>query len=104
MYVDVFRPLASGKLDVGVASASIALGSGSTIRIYNATTSPVFVRFGTGAQTAVADTDIGIPAGAVEMFRIYGLNAWGSGNGALTLAAICPGGSGTINWQTGEGS
>lgn len=104
MYVDVFRPLSSGKLDVGVVSASVDIGGGSTIRIYNATTGPVFVRFGTGAQTAVADTDIGIPGGAVEMFRIDGLNAWGSGNGALTLAAICPAGPGKINWQTGEGS
>ena len=79
------------------ASASAALADpqkrAGSIRVLNAGSSDVRVRWGNGAQTAVA-TDMRIPAGAVEVFTKAN---------ADTVAAICDTGSTTVEFTFGEG-
>ena len=79
------------------ASASVAVATGqdkaSAVRVYNAGPSGVRVRWGVGAQTAVAG-DVLVPAGAVEVF---------SKGGADTIAAKCDSGTATVEFTTGEG-
>lgn len=65
------------------------------VRIYNAGPNDVFVRFGTGAMTAVVSIDMPVPAGAVEVF---------TKTAAGTVAGICAGtGTATLYLTAGEG-
>ncbi|MEI8395181.1 MAG: hypothetical protein WCF85_10625 [Rhodospirillaceae bacterium] len=63
-----FCPSATIKLTAGVSSVSAALSTGTTaLRIFNSGPSTVFVRWGTGAQTATTG-DLPIASGASESF------------------------------------
>jgi hypothetical protein len=91
----VFDPNFSTVLAVGVASAEVTTlpATDNQLRVYNSTTAPVFIRWGTTAQTAVA-TDLAIPPGGVEMF---------TKNNATRLAGIMSAGSGNLYISTGSG-
>ena len=75
------------------ASATITAVAAGTIRLVNTGAVPVFVRSGTGAQTAV-DTDICIPPNQV---------CYLASNSATTVAAICASGTATLNVAVGSG-
>lgn len=91
------NPGSTVSLAATTASGSVAVATGqdkaSAVRVYNAGPSAVRVRWGVGAQTAVAG-DVLVPAGAVEVFT--------KGN-ADTFAAKCDSGSATVEFTTGEG-
>ena len=91
------NPGSTVSISATTASSSVAVAAGqsraSAIRVYNAGPSGVRVRWGAGAQTAVAG-DLLIPAGAVEVF---------SGAGADTVAAKTDSGSATVEFTFGEG-
>jgi len=82
-------------LVTGAASANVAIVSaiGQNIRVFNAGTFPVSFRYGTGVQTAVV-TDLTLAPNQSIL-----LNS----NGANNLAAISPGGAGSINISIGYG-
>lgn len=84
---EVFNP--SGNNTVNIASTSTSgsvtlkdpiAGNSPNVQIYNAGPNLAFARWGVGAQTAVAATDVPIPAGAVVNFYK---------GAADTFAAIC---------------
>lgn len=91
----VFEPNASTSLAVSTTSAEVTTltATDNIVRLYNATSVTVFVRWGTTAQTAVT-TDMAIAPGTVEVF---------SKNNATRLAAITASGSGTLYITTGIG-
>ena len=63
-----FCPSATIKLTAGVGSVSAALSTGTTaLRLFNSGPSTVFVRWGTGAQTATTG-DLPVASGASESF------------------------------------
>jgi hypothetical protein len=92
-----FEPVSSTVLAIAAANTSTEIttlaGSDNIIRLYNATSAAVQVRWGTSAQTAVA-TDLCLAPGAVESF--FKANA-------TRLAAISTG-TGNIYITTGNGS
>lgn len=90
-----FEPVASTSLAVGTSSAEVTglNNLDNIVRLYNAGTTTMFVRWGTTAQTAVA-TDLAIAPGAVENF--FKANA-------TRLAAISTG-TGTLYITTGNGN
>lgn len=66
------------------------------LRIYNLGPNKVFVRWGSGAQTALT-TDLPIPPGGVEVFTV--------GTGRTNVAAICDASeTATVFFTTGEGA
>ena len=78
-----FAPTSTVKLSAILTSVSATVPTGTTaLRIYNSGPSPVFLRWGTGAQTATAN-DLPIASGATEMF--------GKAGAADTVAAISTG-------------
>ena len=78
-----FSPTSTVKLSPIITSVSATIPTGTTaLRIYNSGPSPVFVRWGTGAQTATAN-DLPIASGATEMF--------GKATANDTVAAISTG-------------
>ena len=78
-----FSPTSTVKLSPIVSSVSATIPTGTTaLRIYNSGPSPVFVRWGSGAQTATAN-DLPIASGATEMF--------GKATANDTVAAISTG-------------
>lgn len=90
-----FEPQIHYSLSVSTSSASQSIYANARIvRLYNSTDGVVFVRWGTGAQTAVT-TDMALAPGGVEVFDK------GSAN---TLAAIMSSGSGTLYISVGSGS
>ncbi len=78
-----FSPTSTVKLSPIVSSVSATIPTGTTaLRIYNSGPTTVFVRWGTGAQTATAN-DLPIASGATEML--------GKASAADTVAAISTG-------------
>ncbi|MEI7837071.1 MAG: hypothetical protein WCK05_11780, partial [Planctomycetota bacterium] len=78
-----FSPTSTVKLSPIITSVSATVPTGTTaLRIYNSGPSPVFVRWGTGAQTATAN-DLPIASGACETF--------GKASANDTVAAISTG-------------
>ncbi|MEI8394911.1 MAG: hypothetical protein WCF85_09265 [Rhodospirillaceae bacterium] len=78
-----FCPTSTVKLCPIVSSVSACIPTGTTaLRIYNSGPTTVFVRWGTGAQTATAN-DLPIASGASEMF--------GKASANDTVAAISTG-------------
>lgn len=104
MKIDPFLPFACKTLTTGAASASVELGVGATVRVFNNSTFPVFVRFGDAGAVATAD-DTGIPPNGVEYFSV----AWNpqaqvpNPSAVVYIAAISPGGAGSLNIATGDG-
>jgi hypothetical protein len=103
----IFTPYASTAVATGLASVTTALpGVGSVVRLFNNSTFPVFVKFGTSAVVATA-SDVGIPAGGVESFNVAP-NAHAMGGAWIPnkqfVAAISPGGVGSLTITTGEGA
>lgn len=93
---NAFLPSGTGiNLTTGAASASTAIASvaGQNIRVMNTGTFPVSFRWGMGAQTAVV-TDLTLAPNQSILVN---------SNGANTLAAISPGGAGSINIVVGNG-
>lgn len=90
----LFSPISTVSLAVTTTTGRVAtVGDASTIRIYNAGTATVFVKFG-GSSVTAATTDMPIPAGVVETFR----------TGTLThVAAITASGTATLYVTSGEG-
>ncbi len=78
-----FAPTSTVKLSAILTSVSASIPTGTTaLRIYNSGPSPVFIRWGTGAQTATAN-DLPLASGATEMF--------GKSSANDTVAAISTG-------------
>ena len=78
-----FSPTSTVKLSPIISSVSATIPTGTTaLRIYNSGPTTVFVRWGTGAQTATAN-DLPIASGATEMF--------GKASSNDTVAAISTG-------------
>lgn len=79
--INLFWPTETQPISVTQASGSVTFtgSSAEQLRIYNAGSNIAFIRWGTGAQTALA-TDMPIPPGDIEVFYK------GSGD---TVAAIC---------------
>ena len=78
-----FAPTSTVKLSAILTSVSATVPSGTTaLRIYNSGPSPVFLRWGTGAQTATTN-DLPLASGATEMF--------GKASANDTVAAISTG-------------
>lgn len=100
MSLDPFRPVAfdttgaTKTLSGSTNSSFVTLLSQRQIRFYNAGSVPVFVRWGVGAQTAVAATDMPIAPGAIEVF---------SKGDADTLAGITASGTATVYITAGDG-
>jgi hypothetical protein len=89
-----FEPQTHYSLSVSTTSASQSIYAGAEmVRLYNSTTGTVFVRWGSGAQTAVT-TDMALAPGGVEVF---------DKGAASTLAAIMSSGSGTLYISVGSG-
>lgn len=77
---------------VVTASATIDKFS-NACRVYNAGPSMAFIRFSTGAASALT-TDMPLPAGSVETF---------TKGSADTVAAICAAGTASLYFTNGEG-
>lgn len=95
--VSVSGTTASGALTLPTnqGSATVVTPAGNmTVRVFNATSSIVFIKFGTSAVTA-ATTDLPIPPGGVEVFAV-GANTY--------IAGITSGGTGTLYATPGLGS
>jgi hypothetical protein len=73
-YLDVYTPIigATQTLSGTSVSSSVTLTAAGkaafNVRLHNAGPNIAFVRYGVGAQTAVATTDFPLPVGAVEAF------------------------------------
>ncbi|MES2323276.1 MAG: hypothetical protein V4633_13510 [Pseudomonadota bacterium] len=96
MTIKTFMPKgdATVTIAVTVASASGTIDSNSSaVRIHNAGTALAFIRFSTGASTAVT-TDMPIASGATETFTK------GTAN---TISAIAESGTATLYVTNGEG-
>lgn len=95
----LFRPAESKTISASTTSANAAWTAGvgdkvTELRVYNAATAVAFIRWGTGAQTAV-NTDMAIAPGATEVFyKGY------SNNVAVILAS----GTGSVYVSAGEGA
>lgn len=96
--MQAFTPAVTVSIAATAASGSatlVAVGvAANQLRICNTGATIVFIRWGVGAQTAVA-TDMPILPGTVEVFN--------KGR-ADTIAAICPGGTTTLYITAGEGN
>lgn len=107
MNVDIFQAYSSQNLVTGAASKAAVLPAyGATLRLFNNSSFPVFVRFGAVGAVAL-DSDIGIPAGGVEKFSVAQLGPPAmvqNPSGVWYIAAISPGGAGSLNIQTGAGA
>ena len=78
-----FAPTSTVKLSAILTSVSASIPTGTTaLRIYNSGPSPVFIRWGTGAQIATAN-DLPLASGATETFGKAGAHD--------TVAAISTG-------------
>lgn len=91
----LFTPIENKTLSVSSSSSSVTFSgeSAEQLRIYNDGPKPVFVRWGTGAQTAVT-TDMIVPVGVIEIFLK---------GSASTIAAITASSSSTIYLSSGRG-
>ena len=95
-----FTPVETKTLSGTDTSSSVTFttatgGAVSQIRVVNTGANTVFLRWGTSAQTAVAATDLPVPAGAVEIFN--------KGH-ATIVAGICASGqTATVYISAGEG-
>jgi hypothetical protein len=90
--VSVSGSTARGALNL--PAANTGLTGGMTVRIYNATSVTVFIKFGDSTVTA-ATTDTPIAPGAVEMF---------AADGATYVAGITASGTGTLYATPGMGA
>jgi hypothetical protein len=93
---DPFQPMPgkSTSIPANATSASASVpADAKSLRIYNAGTVPVFIRWGRGSQTAVT-TDMALAPGSVELFYK---------GAADTVAAICASGSATVYLTPGAG-
>lgn len=91
-----FLPSGTGaNLATSAASANVAIATvaGQNIRLLNTGAFPVAVRWGAGAQIAVATDLTVMPNQSILV----------NGNGANNLAAISPGGAGSLNIVVGNG-
>ena len=98
--INNFTPLATTSVSVSGTHAEGTLTTptapvNTSVRVYNATTVTVFIKFGV-AGIAAATTDTPIPAGAVEVFDI--------GPNITTISGITAGTSGTLYATTGMGT
>jgi len=99
----IFTPygLATMAVSATTSTASGALNlpsaphAGTTVRIHNAASVVVFIKFGDSTVTA-ATTNMPIPAGGTEVFQI--------GPSVTHIAAITASGSGTLYATTGVGA
>jgi hypothetical protein len=99
MQGQAFSPLADNVSIVGAVGSTGAVlpgvaGAGQTVRVYNAANNVAFVRWGAGAQTALA-TDTMVAPGATEVFSIS--------DRVDQVAVILPTGAGNILFQRGAG-
>jgi hypothetical protein len=84
---------------VGVTSASVALGAttssyGPNVRVYNNSSSTVFVAFGSSTVTAAVATSLPMAPNSVEVFTL---------SGGTYLAVIAAAAGGTVYATLGEG-
>lgn len=94
---------ATASITTANSSANVALKKMPTgrvqIRIYNAFTSPVFIRKGTDSTVAATATDLPIAPGATEVLTLNN-----NPSAPIThVAMISPTGSGTVYVTTGTG-
>lgn len=95
MNISPFAPGPTVSLAVTASSSSVALqGAGSTVEVQNTATVTMFVKLGGSTATAAA-TDYPVLAGQSKTIS--------RDSGSTYLAAIAPGGTGTVYATTGEG-
>lgn len=105
--MQAFQPLSNSianvnfSLSVTTTSARVAIsGGGPDLRVVNRTAQECFIRFTDSSGTAVA-TDMPIPGGAVEIFKIPQM----VGTESIThVAAITATGTTTLSFTSGRGS
>ena len=89
-----FFPGPTVSLSVSSSTASVSLGTQArTVRVYNATTVTVFVKFGIDSATATT-SDLPVAPGLVECF---------DARKCVYAAGITASGSGTVYFTVGEG-
>ena len=86
-----FTPGSTVNIAATTSSNSATLAAGMVVRVYNAGTVPVFIKFGATATTS----DTPIPPGIVEVFT--------DPSGATTVAAITASGTATVYFTSGQG-
>lgn len=92
---------ATVSISVSTSSQSIQIpnyAGVNQLRIYNAASATVFVRFGGSGVAASATGDIPIASGYTGGFSVPS-----TGSGTLYVAAIAPSGTGSIFFTPGEG-
>ena len=89
-----FTPGSTVNIAATTSTGNVTLGIGAVVRVYNAGTVPVFIKFGIAGVTA-ATTDMPIPPGIVEVFT--------EPSGATTVAAITASGTATVYFTSGQG-
>jgi hypothetical protein len=95
--VSPFRPTGTISVSVGTVSANAPLaGGGDSIVVTNATTSLVYVRFGSDPTVIASTADMPILAGSRLILSINSLISY--------AAAISPSGSGAVLFSRGDGS
>lgn len=90
---------ATQSISVSATSQSVALGlynGAQRVRIYNAGTATVWVRFGCAGVTATAANDIPEPAGAVETITAN------TSTCPTNVAVIAAGATGSVYFTTGS--
>jgi len=91
---------ATKSISVSSSSQAVQLESVSEaiqVRVYNAGTATVWIRFGGSAVTAASATDIPIAAGYTGGFSV------GAAGSTIYVAAIAAGSTGSIYFTPGEG-
>ena len=92
----LFTPGATASISATSTSGSASVtAANNSVRVVNLGPNKAFIRWGVGAQTAVASTDMPVHNGATEIF---------DKGRADTLAAICASGeTATLYLTSGEG-
>ncbi|HQT87971.1 MAG TPA: hypothetical protein PK677_05385 [Acidiphilium sp.] len=92
-----FRPAGTVVIGASAAAASIALPpGGSSMLVYNSTTSVAFIRFGMVGDTTAQISDTPVPPGARMLFD--------AGRLVTTASVVLASGTGSVFFTRGDGS
>ncbi len=95
--VSPFRPTGTVSVSAGNSSANVALtGGGDSVVVTNASTSLVFVRFGSDSTVTASTADMPVLANSRVLLSVNSLIAYAS--------AVAPSGSGLVMFSRGDGS
>lgn len=101
--MNLFEAVDNATVNIAVSSSSQSVqipnySGGNQIRVYNAGTATVWIRFGGSAVVALAANDVPIAAGLTA-----GFSAPAAAGNTLYIAAIAAGSTGSIYFTPGEG-